>query len=250
MECRNPEDSPTIINEVVNQWYFNVKKRSTEEFTATALDQAKKEQETIERDIAAKRDRLRGIAQRMPSGGLRDPANNITAQQVRQYGDQVAQLQLELSQLEQYRAIYNDPESIPITAEDRAIVEQDPQVAELARAMFLLEQQRAADAEVYGPEHKGSPPPRRSDPRPTKSSASGDWKNSASAARISAKPRTPPTSTPSTRSSSPRKTCSAPRPSSRTRTGCCSTTPRSPERSTATSATAINSSSTSAGCNG
>ncbi len=153
IECQNPKDPAVIVNEVVNQWYHTVKKRTAEEFTADALDAAKKEQEELEKEITAKRDRLKGIAQRLPAGARQSPGENITAQQVRLSGEQVAQLRLELSQLEQYRAMYNDPQGVAVTAEDRAIVEQDPQVAELARMVFILEQQRAADEKVFGAEH-------------------------------------------------------------------------------------------------
>ena len=82
-----------------------------------------------------------------------DPGNNITAHTVRQFSEQVALGKLELSQLEQYRSIYNSPGGVAVTAEDRAIVEQDPQVAQLSQWSFLLQQQRAADERTYGEGH-------------------------------------------------------------------------------------------------
>ncbi len=153
IECRNPKDPAVIVNEVVNQWYHTVKRRTAEEYASDALDAGKKEEDDLEQEISEKRDRLKVIAQRLPAGARQNPGENITAQQVRQFGEQVAQLQLELSQLEQYRAIYSDPEGVAVTAEDRAIVEQDPQVAELGRALFLLQHQRASDEKVFGAGH-------------------------------------------------------------------------------------------------
>jgi succinoglycan biosynthesis transport protein ExoP len=153
IECRNLKDPAIIVNEVVNQWYHTVKKRTAEEFASEALDAARKEEADLEKEMAEKRERLKAIAQRLPAGARQNPGENITAQQVRQFGEQVAQLQLEMSQLEQYRTIYSDPEGVAVTAEDRAIVEQDPQVAELARGLFLLQQQRAADEKVFGGGH-------------------------------------------------------------------------------------------------
>jgi capsular exopolysaccharide synthesis family protein len=153
IECRNQKDPAVIVNEVVNQWYHTVKKRTAEEFASDALDAARKEEADLEKEIAEKRERLKAIAQRLPAGARQNPGENITAQQVRQFGEQVAQLQLEMSQLEQYRTMYSDPEGVAVTAEDRAIVEQDPQVAELARVLFLLQQQRAADEKVFGTGH-------------------------------------------------------------------------------------------------
>jgi len=153
IECHDPKDPAVIVNEVVNQWYHTVKKRTAEEVTADALDASSKELLTLKGVIAEKRDRLKVMATRLPAGARQNPAENITAQQVRQYGEQVVQLQLELSQLEQYRTIYNDPEGVAVTAEDRAIVEQDPEVLETARIVGLLQQQRSADEQVYGKSH-------------------------------------------------------------------------------------------------
>ena len=153
IECRNPKDPRIIVNEVVNEWYHTVKKQTSEAFASEALQDAHRERQDLDRTIAGDRDRLKQIAQRLPPGSIQNPAGNITAQQVRQSGELVAILDLELSQLEQYRGIYNDPEGVAVTAEDRAMVEQDPQIAELARLLFLLEQQRAADAKVYGAGH-------------------------------------------------------------------------------------------------
>ncbi|MEK7710864.1 MAG: polysaccharide biosynthesis tyrosine autokinase [Planctomycetota bacterium] len=153
IECRKTKDPAIIVNEVVRRWYDEVKKRSAEEFATDALEAAKKEESDAEREIASKRDRLKAIAARLPAGARENPGNNITAQNVRQYAEQVAQIELELSQLEQYRSIYSSPEGVAVTAEDRAIVEQDPQVAELSRMLFLLQQQRAADEKVYGAGH-------------------------------------------------------------------------------------------------
>ncbi len=153
MECHKKEDPRIIVSAVVDQWYEMVKRRSAEEFVDTNLDAAQRELEQLDREIAEGRGRLRSIAQRLPAGARQDPVNNITSHEAAQYAEQVAVHELELALLEQYRAIYNDPEGLAATAEDRAIVEQDPQVAELARASFLLEQQRAADAKVYGAGH-------------------------------------------------------------------------------------------------
>ncbi len=153
IECRNPKDPAVIVNEVVNQWYRMVKKRTADEVTTDALDATQKELENLDKEIAEKRDRLKAIAQRLPAGAIQNPGENITAQNVRLIAEQVNQLTLELSQLEQYRAIYNSPEGVAVTAEDRALVELDPQVAELARLLFLLEQQRLSDERTYGAGH-------------------------------------------------------------------------------------------------
>ncbi|MBI4719377.1 MAG: polysaccharide biosynthesis tyrosine autokinase [Planctomycetes bacterium] len=154
MTCRNKKDPALIVNEVVRLWEDSVRKRSAEEFALKALEDAQDEAKALDRQIEEKRNELKKLAARLPAGASLNPGNNITAQQVAQFGEQVAQLTLELSQLEQYRQIYNDPTGVAVTAEDRALVEQDLQVAELARSVFLLEQQLAADARVYGAEHK------------------------------------------------------------------------------------------------
>ncbi len=152
--CKNPNDPAVIINEVVTQWLSSVKRRSAENFASKALQDAQEQQTLLDRQIESKRASLAELASRLPAGAVDNPANNIVAQNVAQYGAQVAQIGLELSQLAQYRQIYNDPSGVAVTAEDRSIVELDPQVAELSRALFLLEQQKTADLETYGPSHK------------------------------------------------------------------------------------------------
>ena len=153
MECREAEDAEKIVNQVVGLWYQTAKKTTAEEFASDALAAAQKELDDTDRSLTLDRERLKGIAERLPPGAVQNPGGNVTAQEVRQYSEQVAVLELEKSQLEQYRALYNNPEAIAVTAEDRAMVEQDPQVAELNRALFLVEQQGAADSKVFGPEH-------------------------------------------------------------------------------------------------
>ncbi len=153
MQTREPQDSPIIINAVVAQWYESVKRRAAEEFADTALDAARLELEQLDSEITEDRGQLKEIARRLPAGALQE-RGNITNEQVKQFAEQVAILKLELSQLEQYRNIYNDPDGVAVTAEDRAIVEQDPHVAELSRTLFLLQQQRAADAKVFGSGHR------------------------------------------------------------------------------------------------
>lgn len=154
MECRNPDDPAIIVNEVVNQWFHTVKKRSADEYADAALEAALEERSGLTREIEEGRDRLRAIAQRLPAGAAPEGGDSVVHEQVRQYAEQVALLQLELAQLEQYREIYHDPQGVAVTAEDRAIVEQDPRVAELTRALIVLQQQRAADEKVYGTGHR------------------------------------------------------------------------------------------------
>jgi len=153
MECRIPADSSVVVNEVVNQWYHISKKRSAEEYASESLAAGQKELDDVELQIAKERERLKSIAKRLPAGAIQNPGGNITHQQVQQHGEQVALLELELAQLEQFRSIYNNPEGVAVTAEDRMLVEQDPMVAQLAQTVFFLEQQQAADQEEFGSAH-------------------------------------------------------------------------------------------------
>jgi capsular exopolysaccharide synthesis family protein len=153
MECRNKTDARIIVRNVVDQWYRTIRRRSAEDFASAPLDAAQVEFQDLQRRIAENRTQLQGIAQRLPPLVRLNPTHSTASEQVRQYAEQVASLKLELAQLEQYQAIYNAPDGVAVTAEDRALVEQDPQVAELTRALFLLHQQRNADAAKFGEEH-------------------------------------------------------------------------------------------------
>ncbi|MEK6676319.1 MAG: hypothetical protein AABZ47_11780, partial [Planctomycetota bacterium] len=152
LEAHKKSDPAVIVDGVVRFWLETVKKRSTDEFAAD-LQVAQTELEASDRKIEDKRRQLGTIADRIPPGARLSPTSNITSEEGRQLAAQVATLQLERAQLEQFKTLYNDPRGVAATAEDRVAVEQDPQVAELRRAVFLLEQQRAADLTRYGPNH-------------------------------------------------------------------------------------------------
>ncbi len=154
MECRTKTDAAIIVNEIVNQWYSMVKRRSAEDFTSDRLSLLQQELADLSRKVAQDQERLKLIAEQLPPGAIENPGNNITSQEVRQYGETVALLELELSQLEQYRSIYNDPQGVAITAEDRAIIEQDPEISQLVQSAFVLQQQYAVGESKFGKNHK------------------------------------------------------------------------------------------------
>lgn len=154
MACRTKTDAAIIVNEIVNQWYSTVKRRSAEDFTTDRLALLQQELADLSRKVAQDQERLKSIAERLPPGAIENPGNNITSQEVRQYGEIVAVHELELSQLEQYRSIYNDPEGVAVTAEDRAIIEQDPEIAQLVQSVFVLQQQQAVAERTFGGNHK------------------------------------------------------------------------------------------------
>ncbi|HNQ23060.1 MAG TPA: polysaccharide biosynthesis tyrosine autokinase [Phycisphaerae bacterium] len=151
IECRKKTDPKTIVNNVVNRWLAKVTEDAARAY-ARQLAGAREDLANLERQIEDKRNRLRGMAERLPAGAAQGVAN-VTTQQVLQYGEQVGMLNLELSLLEQYRAIYRD-ETIAVTAEDRQAVEQDAEVSLLVQRLFILRQQQEADRETFGPEHQ------------------------------------------------------------------------------------------------
>ncbi len=153
MSTRIPQDGALIVNEVVNQWLRAVRKRTAEEFTDDSLGALIAERDNLNLELTALRRSKKDIVTRLPPGAVQNPGGNISHQQVAQFSAQAAVNQLELTQLEQFRAVYNDPQRLAVTAEDRAAVEQDPQVAELSRQLFLLEQQLASDANNFGENH-------------------------------------------------------------------------------------------------
>lgn len=153
IETRNPKDGPLIVNEVVRQWLEHVKKHSADELTDEPLEAAQRELEQLNSDILASQNQLKSIQVQLAPGGILDPAGNVASQQVKEFATQVAQRGMELSLLDPLREIYNDPAGVAVTAEDRAFVEADPQVGAASQRLLLLEQQRDADAGVYGSGH-------------------------------------------------------------------------------------------------
>jgi len=151
ISCRKIKDPAVIVNAVVQIWHESVKKRSADAF-ASQLEGARTDKSKLEKQVAAKREHLQVLAGRMPPGAAMQQLN-LTAQQVLQYGEQAALLELERAQLEQFRSVYNDPEGLGVTAEDRQMVEADPHIQMLANNVFGLEQRLAADSEMFGREH-------------------------------------------------------------------------------------------------
>ncbi len=153
MSCRAPEDARTIVAAVVRQWYEFVRERSAEDFTTERLEAGRAEYNTLDQKIRGDRGRLGRIAERLAPGMRLDPGRSATQEQVRLDLEKVTTLRLELAQLMEYRAIYSDPAGVAVTPEDRALVEQDPEVAQLVQAVFVLKQQRASDMSKYGESH-------------------------------------------------------------------------------------------------
>jgi len=153
MECRNKEDARIIVNAVVGQWYDTVHQASTQAFTASSLTASREEKQSLEERIREDRDRMRRIQGQLAPGTLEDPIHNLTIEKARENALQVEQLKLELSMIEEYQAIYNDPSGVAITAEDRALVEQDPQILQAQQQLFMMEQSKAADTEKFGQNH-------------------------------------------------------------------------------------------------
>jgi capsular exopolysaccharide synthesis family protein len=151
MACRKKDDPHIIVNAAVSRWMAIAKDRSTEGFRAQ-LDASQRILNRLDTQIESERVRLDEIAGNLPAGAAYMDVN-ITAQQVMGYGEQVTLLSLELAQLEQFRQVYNDPTGVAVTAEDRQIIEQDPNIQALAMQEFNIRQQTVADAQTFGEEH-------------------------------------------------------------------------------------------------
>lgn len=152
LETRDREDPAIIVDAVVDLWLDAVRSRSADKFAAD-LQAARAELDAFDARIADKRRQLEAIASRLPPGLRQNTANSIVAEEARTIAEQVAKLRLDLSQLEQIRAAYNNPAGLAATAEERALVEQDPQVVNLRQALLLLQQQHAADLVRFGARH-------------------------------------------------------------------------------------------------
>lgn len=154
MECRNKTDARIIVGNVVSQWYETVKREAAELFTAEGLEASRDDKNALETTITEKRARLRQIAANLGPGSQSVSGQNLTLQQALIEARQVAVNRKELALLQKYQEIYNDPSGLAITPADRAVIEQDPQIAQLTANLFLLEQQRASDLTRLGSQHR------------------------------------------------------------------------------------------------
>lgn len=154
MQCRNPKDPAIIVNEVVRRWHDSVKKSTAEEFADEPLEGFKMELESIERDIAEANGRLGDLVDRLPAGATQGAVETVLHQNVRQLSQSVNVLSLELNELKQLKDYYEGPGRRAASAEDRAMVEQDPTIFTLAQEVSILEQNRSAASQTYGRNHK------------------------------------------------------------------------------------------------
>ncbi len=150
MACREKTDPKTIVNSIVLTWFNEVKRAAGDQF-AEPLALAQTELEALNRDILEKYAQQAAIAARLPAGANTAGRMNITAQQVLMYGEQVAMLDLELSQLDQYVKLYR--EGVGVTAEDRQIIELHPLVQPLSQQLFFMEQALAGYSPTFGANH-------------------------------------------------------------------------------------------------
>lgn len=144
-------DPHVIVNSVANNWLRSVKQRSADAFK-DQLDAARNELTRLDQQIAQQKDQLNRIAAELPPGVSAGDINPV-AQEVMLVNEQVERLQLELSMLEQFRQVYNDPSGVALSAEDVQIIEADPRIQALTLQVDQFKQQISADSQVFGDEH-------------------------------------------------------------------------------------------------
>lgn len=154
MQCRNPEDPATIVNEVVRRWHDSVRKRAAADFADEPLAASKGDLAAIEREVAELNGRLADIVNRLPAGATQGFGESVLHQKVRQTSEAANLLFLEMKELEQLKDFYTGPGRNAISAEDRAMVQQDPAIFSLGQQLSSLEQNRSAAIQTYGNRHK------------------------------------------------------------------------------------------------
>lgn len=149
IETRDADDPHKIVNQVVDHYFNRVQDSSADRYRAE-LKTATDELSSVREQISSKRTQLKALAENLP-GGVVSGMGSSSAREAVLYNQQVAQLQLELAQLEQLRNFYLSGGQI--SAEDAAAVEADPYVQTLSAALFQLQQRRDVAAGRYGARH-------------------------------------------------------------------------------------------------
>ncbi|MCH9034432.1 MAG: hypothetical protein IID42_08005, partial [Planctomycetes bacterium] len=153
MMAPRKEDPAIIVNAVVERWHESIKRRAAQEFASEPLKDYQEELRTVQAEIRDQRARLLDLQSKLPAGANQTGGISVAQQQVQLYTAQVAVNESQLALLGQYRQIYNGPRSVEPTAEDRAEVELDPEVAALRQMLFGLEQSREALGKKFGSAH-------------------------------------------------------------------------------------------------
>ena len=153
MMAPRKEDPAIIVNAVVERWHESIKRRAAQEFASEPLKNYQEELRTVQAEIRDQRARLLDLQSKLPAGANQTGGISVAQQQVQLYTAQVAVNESQLALLGQYRQIYNSPQTVEPTAEDRAEVELDPEVSALRQLLFGLEQSREALGKKFGPAH-------------------------------------------------------------------------------------------------
>ncbi len=149
MATRHKDDARPIVRQVMERYLEAVEARSADRYRDD-LQSASEELNGFRDLLGAKREQLKALGERLP-GGLVSGQASTAAREGLLYGQQVAELRLQLATLQQLRAYYL--QGGQLSAEDAAAVEADPVVQRLAANLLMLEQQEAAASERYGSRH-------------------------------------------------------------------------------------------------
>ncbi|MCA9249742.1 MAG: polysaccharide biosynthesis tyrosine autokinase [Phycisphaerales bacterium] len=150
-------DPAIIVNTVVKTYLEEIKERASSVYRQELTDY-KREQSGYKDQLVKKNQQISDFVLTLPAGEafqqrdqlgqgpLRDKLSE--AQRTVQYWE------LQVKEMKSLRDIYSDPAGMPITPEDRLIVENDPRVLQYDNQVFLLEQELGLKERQFGINHR------------------------------------------------------------------------------------------------
>lgn len=151
-----PEDSPVVVNTVVDKYLNRVENLSESELEAELI-RANKEVETLQEQLTALRDsKQQFIESQLNTAGIASGIN-VAGQTWLALAEQVARLEAEALQ---YQSAYEnlqavDPSQIATTPQMMQLIQSDPQVSGLQNQLVALEQELGTlQQQGLGPQHR------------------------------------------------------------------------------------------------
>lgn len=152
-----PSDPAIIVNTVVKTYLEEIKERASSVYRQELTDY-KREQAGYKNQLVEKNQQIRDFVSTLPAGEASQQEERLGQGPLRERLSEAQKTvqfyELQAKEMKSLRDIYSDPERMPVTPEDRLIVENDPRVLQYDNQVFLLEQELGLKERQFGVNHR------------------------------------------------------------------------------------------------
>ncbi len=152
-----PTDPAIIVNTVVKTYLEEVKERASSVYRQELTDY-KREQAGYRSQLVEKNQQISDFVETLPAGEAFQQKEKLGQGPLREKlleaQKNVQFYELQVKEMKSLRDIYSDPAGMPVTPEDRLIVENDQKVLQYDNQVFVLEQEMRLKKQQFGVNHR------------------------------------------------------------------------------------------------